>query len=287
MSTALIPLIKDGRTVERFAQILGENKAQKFASSLVQLATQNTALQKCEPVTVINAALTAAVLDLSIIPNLGYAYVVPYGKAAQFQIGWKGLVQLAQRTGLYRAISALPVYENQFNSWNPLTEELQANMATPGTGKVVGYVAYFELVNGFKKVNYMTYEEAKKHATKYSKAYNAGRSVWNDGEDGFNSMATKTVLKLTLSKWGPMSDQLQTAVIADQAVQHEAGEFEYLDNPKGIELGQIEEDKEKARVDQHIKNAKTTEELDMVLSVMDKYPDLQYAYNAKAVALKK
>jgi recombination protein RecT len=211
----------------KFKELLGK-KAVGFVTSVLQITNQNAMLAKATPISIFNASAMAATLDLPINQNLGFAYIVPYNERykdaqgqwqtrcnAQFQIGWKGLVQLAQRSGQYTAINVVEVYENQFVSFNALTEELKADFEIDGDGKVVGYVAYFRLLNGFEKTCYWSMAKVEKHAKKYSKTFDNENSAW---KTDFDSMAKKTVLKNTISKWGILSIEMQNAVVADQAV---------------------------------------------------------------------
>ncbi len=218
---------------KRFEDLLGE-KAQGFISSVLQTVQNNKLLAKAKPETILNAAASAAVLDLPINQNLGFAWIVPYGNEAQFQIGWKGFVQLGLRTGQYNRLNVVEIYKNQFKSYNALTEELDAEMTKDGVGEVVGYVAYLRLCNGFEKTVYWSKKKVIEHAKKYSKTYGkknqSGKlihSPWNDSHQ-FDSMAKKTVLKNTISKWGIMSIEMQKAQVWDQAVIKD--EPEYVDN---------------------------------------------------------
>lgn len=214
---------------KRFEQLLGK-KAQGFISSVLQVVNSNNILNKANPTTVLNAAATAAALDLPINPNLGFAWIVPYKGNAQFQMGWKGYVQLALRTGQYERINVTEVYKNQFKAFNALTEELDADFNTHGSGEIVGYVAYFKLINGFEKTEYWSKEKVIDHAKRFSQSYTSKSSPWND-KTLFDAMAKKTVLKNMISKWGIMSIELQTATIADQSVQEQEGNYHYPDNP--------------------------------------------------------
>jgi recombination protein RecT len=201
--------------LQKFKDLLG-TKAQGFVTSVLQIANGSEALRGCTPRTIFTAAATAATMDLPINPNLGFAHIVPYSGEATFQIGYKGLVQLAMRTGQYLRLNVIPVYENQFKSWNELTEELVADFSIQGTGNVVGYCSYFKLLNGFEKTVFWTTAKVKAHASRYSKSYQSGKkSIW---KDDFESMALKTVLKNTLSKWGILSIEMQRAIVVDQAV---------------------------------------------------------------------
>lgn len=212
---------------KKFQELLGQ-KSVGFITSVMQVVNNNNLLQKASPASIYNAAAMAATLDLPINQNLGFAWIVPYGNAAQFQIGWKGMIQLANRTGQYKAINVTEVYENQFTSFNRLTEELDADFSIVGSGSVVGYVAYFKLLNGFEKTVFWTTEEVKQHGSKFSKTFNQANGVW---KTNFDAMAKKTVLKNTLAKWGILSIEMQNAVIADSAIINdvETLDVEYID----------------------------------------------------------
>ena len=195
---------------QKFSEILGARSVQ-FITSVLQIANSNSLLQKAEPQSLYNAAMTAAILDLPINPNLGFAYIVPYGGSAQFQMGYKGYVQLAQRSGQFKTISATPIYEGQLISENPLTGyEFDFSVKSD---KIIGYAAYFELLNGFSKTFYMTIQELTQHGKSYSQTFKKNTGLWNDN---FNAMALKTVIKLMLSKYAPLSVEMQRAIIADQ-----------------------------------------------------------------------
>lgn len=217
---------KDG-VKAKFAELLGQ-RATGFVTSVMQVVNGNNYLKNASPESIYTAAAMAATLDLPINNNLGFAWIVPYGNQAQFQMGWKGFVQLAQRTGQYKRINVIEVYENQFKSYNQLSEDLDADFTVEGKGSVVGYAAYFQLVNGFEKLSYWTTEQVKAHGVKFSKTFNQKNGVWQTNFDG---MAKKTVLKNTLSKWGILSIEMQKAVIADQAVikDMETDDVEHVD----------------------------------------------------------
>lgn len=213
---------------KKFQELLGQ-KSVGFITSVMQVVNNNKLLQSASPASIYNAAAMAATLDLPINQNLGFAWIVPYGNQAQFQVGWKGIIQLANRTGQYKAINVVEVYENQFKSYNRLTEELDADFTQEGNGNIIGYVAYFKLLNGFEKTSFWTVEEVKKHAQQFSKTYKQSNGVWSTS---FNAMAKKTVLKNTLSKWGILSIEMQNAVIADQAIINdvETLDVDYIDS---------------------------------------------------------
>lgn len=269
---------------ERFEQLLGK-KAQGFISSVLQVVQNSKYLEKADPRTVLNAAATAAALDLPINPNLGFSFIVPYKGQAQFQMGWRGYVQLALRTGQYERINVVPVHENQFKKWDSLTESLDADFGIEPSGKAVGYVAYFRLINGFEKTVFWSRDKVEKHAKRYSETYKRGGGVWADGEDGYTAMALKTVLKNTLSKWGIMSIEMQTAHLSDQSVQTNEGDYRYPDNTVDIEAMEAEE--ETARALEFIEKAETVEDLEMIEDGFPDMPDeVKEALEAKKATIK-
>src|SRR5690606_16787875 len=140
--------------------------------------------------------------------NLGYAWVVPYGNKAQFQLGYKGYVQLALRTGKYRAINAIPIREGELIKWNPLTEELVVDFEQRKSDAIIGYAGYFELVNGFRKTVYWSKDEIEKHRQRFSKS----DFGW---KNDYDAMALKTVIRNMLSKWGILSIEMQEAYVRD------------------------------------------------------------------------
>lgn len=232
---ALRSLLSRDSVKKRFEELLG-NKAAGFMSSLLNIVNSNTDLQQCNPQQVLSSAAVAAALDLPIDPNLGFAYIVPYKSKgsvhAQFQMGYRGYIQLAMRTGMYKTINATHVYEGEIERFNRITGEVTLSETGATSDKIVGYIAYFKLINGFEKFEYWTVDQVKAHAERFSQAYRSGKGgPW---QSDFNAMATKTVLKSLLSRYGVLSIEMQTAIRADQAVvkdQEEEGfEFEYVDN---------------------------------------------------------
>lgn len=210
----------------KFNEMLGK-KAAGFISSIIAVTNNNKNLAKANPATVIGAAAQAAMLDLPINQSLGFAYIVPYGNEAQFQLGYKGYIQLAQRSGQYVDIGAKTVYEGELEYENRLLDKFKFGERTGD--KVIGYIAYFRLVNGFEKMLFMTLDEMIAHAKKYSKNYKGGTDKW--GLTDFDTMAEKTVLKRLLSKYGPLSIesvQMSQALANDGGVvkMNESGEFD-------------------------------------------------------------
>jgi recombination protein RecT len=198
---------------KRFQEIMGE-KAPAFISSIISATKATPSLMTCEPDSIISSAVIAATLDLPIQPSLGFAWMVPYGKKAGFQIGWKGLVQLAMRTGQYKTINTAEVYEGELVGENRFTGEYEFNPKGKQSDKIIGYMAYFKLLNGYEKTLYWPKEKVEYHAKRFSKTFGSNSGVWSTD---FDSMAMKTVLKALLSKYGILSVEMQTAIISDQA----------------------------------------------------------------------
>lgn len=227
--------LRSGDTMTKFKEVLGQ-KAPQFIASLISATQTNDKLLECKPDSLTGAALIAATLDLPINASLGMAYLVPYKSGnmliCQFQIGWKGLVQLAIRTGLYKTINVTEVYEGQLLNEDPFTGEYTFSAKAKTSDKVIGYVAYLRLLTGFEKQYYWTVAECEAHAKKYSKSYTgqyAASSLWTKDFDG---MSKKTVLKLLLDKFGPKSVEMQNAIIYDQGITDEQAAFpQYPDNP--------------------------------------------------------
>ena len=223
-----------GNVKKNFESVLGA-KAPQFLASVLSACTSNKALAECAPGSVIAAAYIAASLDLPIDSNLGFSAIVPYGKQAQFQMMYKGYIQLAIRTGLYRKMNCSEVYEDELDQYNPITGECTfvdfkstSQRATGQTDKIAGYFAWFEMANGFSKSLYMTTSELEAHAKKYSASYRNGRgSKWSTD---FSAMAKKTVIKLLLSKWGALSVEMTKAIVDDQKTFGDDGSSEYGDN---------------------------------------------------------
>ena len=189
--------------------------ANSFMSSVISVANGNPQLRKAEPMSIIGAAMVAATMQLQVIPTLGQCYIIPYGSKAQFQVGYLGLLQLCQRSGQFKKILAAPVHEGEYISGDEFDEDYVFDKKQRKSDKIVGYMAKFELLNGFTKVAYWDVDRVKAHATKFSQAYRSGyTSPW---KSDFDAMAQKTVLKSIL-KYAPKSIERQNAVTFDQAV---------------------------------------------------------------------
>jgi recombination protein RecT len=280
MELTLNQLMKSDVVSERLQTILGKNP-QSFITNILQTVNDNESLSRATPNSILNAAATAAAMGLPITNSLGLAYIVPYGKNAQLQIGWRGFVQLALRTSRYRFLNVCEVYENQFFGFNKFTEEFDLNLSITPIGKVHGYIAGFELVDGFRKVMYWTMEDVVNHAKKYSKSYTSG--PW---KNEFEKMAKKTVLKRLIHNWGPLSIEMQQAIRFDQSVQDVEQEPVYVDNDKDFKesnkskFQDLAAEKEMLRVINHIATCSTLESLQKVSGVVETY-DLVNDYQNK------
>src|SRR5690606_149196 len=234
---------------KRFEETLGK-KAPQFMASIINLVNSDTNLQKCDQMSVISSAMVAATLDLPVDKNLGYAWVVPYGTKAQFQMGYKGYIQLALRTGQYRNINVIEVYEGELTKWNRLTEEIDLDFDNKQSDKVIGYTGYFELINGLRKTVYWSKAELEKHKQKLSKSDFGWKNDWD-------AMAKKTVIRNMLNKWGILSIDMQKAFVDDERppievsqVEEETfidGEFSEVDESQTPEAAPVEQEEAKEK----------------------------------------
>lgn len=222
---------------------LGDPKrAAKFVTAITSAVSANPQLQDCDASTILSAGLLGEGLNLSPSPQLGQYYLVPYNdsnnkrKVAQFQLGYKGYIQLAIRSGQYKKLNVLPIKQGELISFNPLEEEINVKLIDDEVKRenteTVGYYAMFEYVNGFKKAIYWSKAKMESHALKYSKGYQkkSGYTFW---EKDFDGMACKTMLRQLISKWGIMSIEMEKAITSDMAVltaDGNAEHIEYVDN---------------------------------------------------------
>lgn len=222
--------VKPGRTFKdlleaptvkaRFEEVLNK-RAGQFMTSVLSLYNNDNALKEANPLSVIQSAMVAASLDLPIEKNFGYAWIIGYKNwttgeiIAQFQMGYKGYIQLALRSNQYRKINVIPVYEGELVLFDRLTEEFVLDYEKRESDAVIGYAAYFELLSGFKKTVYWSKEQVEKHRVKFNKAQDkqSKNKVWREDYD---SMAMKTVLTSLLKKWGILSTELQQAIVAEE-----------------------------------------------------------------------
>lgn len=222
-------IIKNANVQQNIMSTLGDAaKAKTFTSSLISAVSTNPQLRECEGMSIISAALLGESLNLSPSPQLGQYYIVPFKDTksgttkATFQLGWKGYYQLALRSGQYRNIDAVAIKEGELDHYDPITGEISITAIEDPiereSAKTVGYYAYFELLNGFKKCIYWPREKMEAHALKYSMGYRAkkGYTFW---EKDFDAMALKTMYRQLISKYGIMSIEMQQAFVNDMTVQ--------------------------------------------------------------------
>ncbi|MCM3110647.1 recombinase RecT [Lederbergia lenta] len=249
-SLGLKNLLSTPTMQKRFEQVL-DKKAPQFMSSLLNLYNGDPGIQAAEPMSIISSAMVAAALDLPIDKNLGYAWIVPFYdskkgyKAAQFQLGYKGYIQLALRTGQYKGINVITVHEGELIKWNRLTEEIELDLDGATSEKVIGYCGYFKLINGFEKTVYWKRDEVEEHRIKHNKAKDK-KSLNNVWRSDYDAMAMKTVLRNMLGKWGILSIEMQKAITEDEReikdISDEVKEIEENPNIIDHDFG-FEEDK--------------------------------------------
>ena len=220
---------------KNFETILAEN-AGAFMSSIIELYQSDTGLQKCDANAVVLEALKAATLKLPINKALGFAYIVPYGSVPTFQLGYKGYIQLAQRSGQYKYINADIVYEGEIVKYDRVTGMLEIT-GEPKSETAIGYFAYFQLMNGFEKAVYWTKDHIVKHAKRYSKQYGNKNGSW---QTNFDAMALKTVIRNIISKYGIMSVEFANAIANESVDDKIEGEFVENANTQEVKLPEVE-----------------------------------------------
>jgi recombination protein RecT len=251
--------------VKKHVEGILKDRAPQLMTSLISLSNLTPGLKDCDPKTLLYCGMKAASMDLPLDNSLGFVYAIPYKRGeiveAQFQPGYRAYIQLAQRTGQYKMINVLEIKVGELISWDPFTEELKLQLIPDQEKRdqvaVLGYAAMFELLNGFKKTIYWPKEKVLKHAKRFSKTYNKNqdrfasynkyKKEWIPGtwETDFDAMAKKTVIKELISKWGPMSIQLQEAVKFDQAVIRETDDGtevpDYVDAQYEVDAKEVPE----------------------------------------------
>lgn len=267
--TGLTAYLTNDAVKNQINNVIGGKNGDRFISSIVSAVQTNSALQECTNPSILSAALLGESLKLSPSPQLGQYYMVPFNKnkkgfkEAQFQLGYKGYIQLAIRSGQYKKLNVLAIKEGELVRFDPLNEEIEVNLIEDEEAReeaaTVGYYAMFEYTNGFKKAMYWSKKKMEAHALKYSKGYKAkkGYTFW---EKDFDAMAYKTMLRQLISKWGIMSIDMQSAMDADMAVIHEDGTKDYVDmeNDENVvadqELHESEVSEEPQQVKEEVKN---------------------------------
>ena len=278
-SMKLSVYLQNDAVKKQITQVVGGKNGTRFISSIVSAVQSTPALQECTSPSIVNAALLGEALNLSPSPQLGQFYMVPFDnkkkgcKEAQFQLGYKGYIQLAIRSGYYKKLNVLAIKEGELVRYDPLDEEVEVNLIDDDIlreeAPTMGYFAMFEYENGFRKTLYWSKKKMLAHAEKYSFAFykNGGarslelleqgkipeKDMWKYSSfwfKDFDGMALKTMLRQLISKWGIMSIDLQNAIDKDMAVIHEDGKTEYVDAVKaeddGVvadqELNEVQED---------------------------------------------
>ena len=253
-------------------QTLGDKeRATRFIASISSAVATNQALQECDAGTILSGALLGESLNLSPSPQLGQYYLVPFNdskkgcKVAQFQLGYKGYIQLAIRSGQYKKLNVLAIKKGELVKYDALNEEIEVNLIEDEeereNAETIGYYAMFEYTNGFRKSLYWSKSKMEKHALKYSKGYAAhkGYTYW---EKDFDGMAYKTMLRQLISKWGIMSIDMQQAVEKDMATINTDGTYEYVDNEEDTIIEQEESKEEVAEIqNENIENEVSMNEL--------------------------
>ena len=244
---SLSTFLNSDQIKNKFTEIMGK-KGVGFISSVLSAVNSNSLLQNADQNSIYTAALMAATLDLPINQNLGLAYIIGYNTKqtdgtykvmAQFQIGYKGFKQLAMRSGQFKTLHETVVKEGEIINHDRLTGSMKFNWIQDSSErlskKTIGYISYFELLNGFSSIFYMTKEEAENHGKKYSQNYKKyGTGLW---KDEFDAMALKTVIKLNLSKNAPLSIEMQQAVLSDQGV---IKSDDFLNNPETLDVDHVD-----------------------------------------------
>jgi recombination protein RecT len=215
--------------------VVGVKDSQRFISSVVSAVQTNPSLAECSNSSILSAALLGHSLNLPQSPQIGMFYLVPFknktGTEATFQLSYRGMLQLAMRSGQYKAINVTDIREGEVASYNPIEDAYEFTPETDITKRmelpIIGYYAYFEMINGFKKGIYWSKEQIDQHAKKYSATYRKGYGLWSTD---FDAMAKKTMLRQLISKWGIMSVEMERAYVGDQAVIREDGTVDYIDN---------------------------------------------------------
>lgn len=241
---------------------LGDPKrANKFIASISSAVATNPQLQKCDAGSILSGALLGEALNLSPSPQLGQFFLVPYDKKqkingewvvvesnAQFQLGYKGYIQLAIRSGQYKDIDVIEVREGEYLGRDKATGKHQFEFIEDEVERenkpIIGYMAYFEYLNGFYKNIYWSKEKMKKHALEYSQAYASdvrNGTTYSYWSKDFNGMAFKTMIRQLISKWGVMSIEMQEAITKDMTVVKEDGSYDYVDNQPTISTPTVEE----------------------------------------------
>lgn len=227
---------------DQINKVVGGKDGQRFISAIISATNTNSMLQECTNQSIVSGALLGESLKLSPSPQLGHYYLVPFndkekGKVAQFQLGYKGYIQLAIRSGQYKKLNVMAIKEGELEYFDPLNEDIKVSLMIEKWDErealpTIGYYAFFELVNGFRKAIYWSKAQMEAHALKYSQGYKKDKEKgWNYTfwSKDFDGMAYKTMLRQLISKWGIMSIEMQTAYDGDMAVINDDGTRSYVE----------------------------------------------------------
>lgn len=291
---------------KKINETVGGANGQRFITSILSAVSTNPTLQECEHSSIISAAFLGEALKLSPSPQLGQYYMVPFNKksydangkeivikVAQFQIGYKGYIQLAERTGVYKTINILAIKEGELIKYDPLNETIQVNLIEDDEVReetpTIGYYAMFEYLNGFRKTMYWTKKKMLLHADKYSKAFNkeayekiqAGKiqpkDLWKYSSfwyKDFDGMAYKTMLRQLISKWGIMSIEMQEAFEKDMAEIKEDGKYNYIETNEEADINNNEiQQSEENNQEEITTNEKSVPELEQQPEETNVYDD--------------
>ena len=295
--TPLTAYLTNDAVKKQINNVVGGKNGTRFISSIVSAVQTTPALQECTNPSILSAALLGEALNLSPSPQLGQYYLVPFNnrkkgcKEAQFQLGYKGYIQLAIRSGYYKKLNVLPIKEGELLCYNPLDEEIEVNLIEDDLIReettTVGYYAMFEYENGFRKTMYWTKRKMMAHADKYSAAFHAAdmeriekgevpeKDMWKYSSfwyKDFDGMAMKTMLRQLISKWGMMSIDLQTAIEKDMAVINEDGNPEYIENEEQDDNVAVEQDyREAAPQDEPEQEETSPQEPEGQMSMEDEF----------------
>lgn len=259
--TGLTAYLTQDAVKDQINKVVGGKNGTRFISSIVSAVQATPALQECTNSSILSAALLGESLNLSTSPQLGQYYMVPYdnrskgAKEAQFQLGYKGYIQLATRSSQYKKLNVLSIKEGELIRFDPLNEEIEVNLIQDDEQReaapTIGYYAMFEYTNGFRKAMYWSRAKMEAHAKKYSPGYKRDLekgTSWTFWAKDFDAMAYKTMLRQLISKWGIMSIDLQDAIDSDMAVIREDGSRDYVETvqPDAVEEAAVPQEENAA-----------------------------------------
>ena len=277
--TSIAVFLTQDAAKNQINKVVGGKNGTRFISSIISAVQTTPALQECTNNSILNAALLGEALNLSPSPQLGQFYMVPFKNKkkgtveAQFQLGYKGYIQLAIRSGYYKKLNVIPIKEGELIRYDPLNEEIEVSLIEDDIAReeasTIGYYAMFEYENGFRKTMYWSKKKMQAHADKYSAAYNSKiaekiengeipeNEMWKYSSfwyKDFDGMAMKTMLRQLISKWGIMSIDMQDAINKDMAVISDDGTPDYVDNQPEEEIQEVVSEQEVQEVRPVVEN---------------------------------